>query len=127
MRNREQDKKPNWLSIVILLLVLAPEITVPLGIIAGTIYILLRALKTYEKNVKLLSQTTHTHKPKAMDDFPKQLPKTTYTRKPEELDDCPKQLFCFHKDKAEHHVSRGKEIDPWDRPDIDIRKYQRKG
>lgn len=51
----------------------------------------------------------------------------TYTRKAEALDDCrPKPLFCFHKDKGEHHVARGKEIDPWDRPDIDISKYQRR-
>ncbi len=50
----------------------------------------------------------------------------TYARKTETLDDCPKPMLCFHKDKGEHHVQRGKEIDPWDRPDIDIRKYQRK-
>lgn len=41
------------------------------------------------------------------------------------FDDCPQPLFCFHKDKGEHHVRRGREMDPWDRPDIDIRKYQR--
>ena len=41
------------------------------------------------------------------------------------FDDCPKPI-CFHKDKGEHHVKRGREIDPWDRPDIDISKYQRK-
>ena len=34
--------------------------------------------------------------------------------------------YCFHDDKAIHHVARGKEVDPWDRPDIDISKYQRK-
>ena len=41
------------------------------------------------------------------------------------FDDCPQKIFCFHKDKGEHHVRKGKEIDPWDRPDIDISKYQR--
>ena len=41
------------------------------------------------------------------------------------LDDCPKPI-CFHKDKGEHHVKKGREIDPWDRPDIDISKYQRR-
>jgi hypothetical protein len=35
------------------------------------------------------------------------------------------EQFCRHTDKSEHHVRRGKEIDPWDRPDIDISKYQR--
>ena len=42
------------------------------------------------------------------------------------FDECPQGFFCFHRDKGEHHVRRGKEIDPWDRPDIDISKYQRK-
>ena len=46
-------------------------------------------------------------------------------RQQETFDECPKP-FCFHKDKGEHHVRKGKEIDPWDRPDIDIRKYQRR-
>ena len=41
------------------------------------------------------------------------------------FDDCPKPV-CFHKDKGEHHVRKGREIDPWDRPDIDISKYQRR-
>ena len=41
------------------------------------------------------------------------------------FDDCPKPI-CFHKDKGEHHVRKGREIDPWDRPDIDISKYQRR-
>ena len=45
--------------------------------------------------------------------------------KAEPFDDCPKPI-CFHRDKGEHHVKRGKEIDPWDRPDIDISKYQRR-
>ena len=40
-------------------------------------------------------------------------------------DECPRGIFCFHKDKGEHHVRRGREMDPWDRPDIDISKYQR--
>ena len=41
------------------------------------------------------------------------------------FDECPKP-FCFHKDKGEHHLRKGREIYPWDRPDIDISKYQRK-
>ena len=41
------------------------------------------------------------------------------------LDDCPKPV-CFHTDRGEHHVRKGQEIDPWDRPDIDISKYQRR-
>jgi len=53
---------------------------------------------------------------------------TTYTSCPREqaFDEKRQKLFCRHEDKAIHHVGRGKEIDPWDRPDIDISKYQRK-
>jgi hypothetical protein len=46
-------------------------------------------------------------------------------QKEQPFDDCPKPI-CLHKDKGEHHVKRGKEVDPWDRPDIDISKYQRR-
>lgn len=42
------------------------------------------------------------------------------------FDDCPQPFFCFHRDKGEHHVRKGREIDPWDRPDIDISKYRRR-
>ena len=59
----------------------------------------------------------------------KQLRHTTYDRceVQRSWDEKVQSLFCFHKDRAFHHVRRGKEIDPWDRPDIDISKYQRKG
>ena len=43
----------------------------------------------------------------------------------ENSDQCP-QTICFHRDKGEHHVRQGREMDPWDRPDIDISKYQRR-
>ena len=107
MQNRERSKQPNWFGLVLVLLIVAPEITVPIGILAGIGYVVYQLVK---------AKASHTGSQK----------KITYTRKAEALDDCLKQLFCFHKDKAEHHLSRGKEIDPWDRPDIDIRKYQRK-
>lgn len=51
--------------------------------------------------------------------------KKTEKKQQQPLDDCPKPI-CFHKDKGEHHLARSKEIDPWDRPDIDISKYQRR-
>ena len=56
---------------------------------------------------------------------PRQERNTSVTRNRDVFDDCPK-TFCFHKDKGEHHLRKGKEIDPWDRPDIDISKYQRR-
>ena len=101
MRDRDQQKKPNWLSLAVVFLLLAPNVAIPLGILAGIVYMVFHFLKA--------GQTS------------------TGSRKSKALEDCPKQLFCFHKDKGEHHVARGKEIDPWDRPDIDISKYQRKG
>ena len=107
MRNREQQKKPNWIALALVLLLAAPEFVIPIGIFAGIVYLVMQAAKK---------------KKPASDD----IRNVTYARKPEALDDCPKPLFCFHKDKGEHHVQRGREIDPWDRPDIDIRKYQRK-
>ena len=99
--NRERQKKPNWGTLIALALVLAPDVAVPVLILAGIVYVIFLVIKQKSQE-------------------------TTYTRTPKALDDCPKQLFCFHKDKGEHHVQRGKEIDPWDRPDIDISKYQRK-
>ena len=56
---------------------------------------------------------------------PRQERNVPATRNRDVFDDCPKP-FCFHRDKGEHHLRKGKEIDPWDRPDIDISKYQRR-
>lgn len=102
MRNRDQQKKPNWIGIAVLILLVAPGFAIPLAVIAAVVYL--------SKNA---SKPTSSHK-------------TTYSRQATAFDDCPKSLFCFHKDKGEHHLARGKEIDPWDRPDIDISKYQRR-
>lgn len=105
-KHKRNDKKSsNWIGLAVVLLLTAPEFVIPIGIFAGIIYLVVKLAKSSQGSPK--SQ------------------KTTYTREPEALDDCPKPLFCFHKDKGEHHVARGKEIDPWDRPDIDISKYQR--
>ena len=106
MRDRERQKKPNWLSLAVVLLLTAPSVTIPIGICVGIGYLVFKQLKSNSR--------------------PAPAAKTTYTRKQPAFDDCPKRLFCFHKDKGEHHVARGKEIDPWDRPDIDISKYQRR-
>ena len=107
MRNREQQKKPNWLGLAVVFLILAPEIFIPLAIVAAVVMTVCKLAKNAKP--------------------PQAGNKTTYTTPADKLDECPKPLFCFHTDKAEHHVRKGKEIDPWDRPDIDIRKYQRKG
>ncbi len=100
--NREETKKNAWIGPVVILLFSAPELMVPLGIFAGIIWLVIQFV------LKAQSGT----------------PAKTQPRQ-EKFDDCPQGPFCFHKDKGEHHVKRGKEIDPWDRPDIDISKYQR--
>ncbi len=105
MRDREQQKKPNLAGLVLLLLVMAPHLVIPMAIFAGIVYLAIRLVKNQQNS---------------------QPAKSTQAKKQSAMDDCPKKLFCFHKDKGEHHLARGREIDPWDRPDIDIRKYQRK-
>lgn len=107
MRNpRDEKKGNNWIGLAVMLLVTAPQFFIPVGIFAGIVYLAVKLVKSNQNSV--VSK------------------KTTYTKQQSAFDDCPKPLFCFHKDKGEHHVVRGREIDPWDRPDIDISKYQRK-
>lgn len=62
---------------------------------------------------------------KKMVKAPRRERNTPAKRNRDVFDDCPKS-FCFHRDKGEHHLRKGREIDPWDRPDIDISKYQRR-
>ena len=62
---------------------------------------------------------------KALLKVPSQRRNVPAKRNRDVFDDCPKP-FCFHRDKGEHHLRKGKEFDPWDRPDIDISKYQRR-
>lgn len=112
---RNHGKKPGSgviAAIVIALVVLAPEllavvavIAVPVAIFGSTFYMAYLAKK------KSGSSGAQQPMPKQEQSFP--------------VDECPKPI-CFHKDKGEHHVKRGKELDPWDRPDIDISKYQRR-
>ena len=106
MTNREREKKPNWLSIIVILLVLAPELFVPLAFLGGIGYLFYLGIKSGKRTAVS--------------------GKSTYTTQESKLDDCPQPFFCFHKDKGEHNVRKGREIDPWDRPDIDISKYQRR-
>ena len=101
-RYRKNDKKSSWLGLVVFLMLMNPAL-IPLGVIGGVIYVLAKSKSGTQQNT-----TTRT------------------TTRRETFDECPQPFFCFHKDKGEHHVKRGKEVDPWDRPDIDISKYQRK-
>lgn len=110
--HRSSPKKPGSGLIALLVLALLVIPTSFYGIIlVAAISIGLPILITYlvQKRDAGSSKPATSHRPSTDRSFP--------------LDDCP-QRVCFHHDKGEHHVKRGKEIDPWDRPDIDIRKYQ---
>lgn len=119
MKNREREKKSSpvgtVIGIVLALLMLEPEAwallgaLLVIGLIALPIWLVIRRRKHISAHQKQMKHTTFVpcEQEKAFD---------------EKIQD----LFCFHKDKATHHVARGREIDPWDRPDIDISKYQRK-
>lgn len=123
MSNTGKKKGSPWGSIIIALVVLCfalPDLMAvlfsiaallaPFGIVA---FFIIRILKknTAPKPKNTYSKTQDYSEPEPMKDFL--------------ADECPNS-FCFHKDRGEHHLKKGKEIDPWDRPDIDISKYQRR-
>lgn len=93
---KKPEKNPR-LGIAIALLFFAPQLAVPALIIWLIVYVIKNNAAKPAKSAKATL-----------------------------FDDCPQKIFCFHKDKGEHHVRKGKEIDPWDRPDIDISKYQKR-
>ena len=116
--NRKNEKPGSkWIGLVIVLLLTMPQLIIlflPIGIIGGIVYLI----------VKNQQGSSTVSRPSSRQS---QVRDITYTKKRSSFDECPTGLFCFHKDKGMHHVARGKEIDPWDRPDIDISKYQRRG
>ena len=116
-RNRSDKKGSGWGLLVFLVLMFAPEamgVLIPLIIIG---YVVFAVVKSAGSKHGSASQS---HSSKTVTRST-----TRYTTRQEKFDECPQPFFCRHKDKAVHHVRRGKEIDPWDRPDIDISKYQR--
>ena len=118
-RNNRKNQNPLGavISIAVVLLLFSGELMTILGIVllVGMVVGMI-ALPIF-----LLRRRKH------ISGHQKQLKHTTYDSCPQQKawDEKVQDLMCFHKDKAFHHVRRGKEIDPWDRPDIDIRKYQR--
>ena len=103
--NRKENSKGTWIGLAVSLLVIVPEVMVPVAFFGGIIWLVIKAAGKQKRTPKSSAKV--------------------YTTRQERFDECPQSLFCRHKDKAEHHVRRGREIDPWDRPDIDISKYQR--
>ena len=104
--NRKEDKKGAWIGIALSLLVIAPEMMIPVAIFAGIVWLVVKSAKKQQGSSKATA--------------------TRYTTRQKSFDECSQPVFCRHTDKFEHHVRRGKEIDPWDRPDIDISQYRRK-
>lgn len=104
-RNRKSNPKSAIVTILLVLFFLLPTqvvaMLVVIAIFAAPIVLLIRSQLRKNGN-------------------------STQTRKNTAFDDCPQPFFCFHRDKGEHHVRKGREIDPWDRPDIDISKYRRR-
>lgn len=118
-QNNNQPKNGKLIGLAIVLLVMAPQFALILGLFAGVFYVIKQAAQSKSQSGQSAFELPKFEQPKF------EQPRFG-NGKQSKLDECPQSLFCFHKDKGEHHVARGKEIDPWDRPDIDIRKYQRK-
>lgn len=113
-RSRNNPNQNKLIPLIAVLLFAAPQFIIPILIIWGIVTVAKKsAAQVSSSQPNFTSATPRTSAPR-------------YSTRQEKFDDCPQSLFCFHKDKGEHHVRKGKEMDPWDRPDIDISKYQRK-
>jgi len=119
--NRKSADSTKWIGIVLVLLFTQPVLFIPLAIFGGIFWIAYQAVKKHQGGTP--TSTTRTY---AQTTNNGGRATTRATTRRETFDECPQPFFCFHKDKGEHHVRRGKEVDTWDRPDIDISKYQRK-
>ena len=119
--NKKSNSPAKWIPVVIFLLIANPVLILPLVVFGGIFLFAQQIVKKQQGG-----STTHTYT-KTSSNGSRTVTRTTtrYTTRQSSFDECPQPLFCRHKDKAVHHVRRGKEIDPWDRPDIDISKYQR--
>lgn len=107
-RSRNNPNQNKLIPLIIVLLFAVPQFVIPILILWGIV-----------KVVKITAAQSSQKSPSSGASA------SRCSTRQEKFDDCPQPLFCFHKDKGEHHVRKGKERDPWDRPDIDISKYQR--
>ena len=132
-RNRDNnDPKKGKRALIwvgIFLLFFAPMVTIPLGIMVIILIAVSKSISSANESRSAYGGYNNQTSRQQSTPNPGQFttPQQYYrpAKRPTPVDDCPKPL-CTHKDKGVHHVRRGKEIDPWDRPDIDISKYQRK-
>ena len=107
--DRRTRKGGKWMGLVLVLLFTQPALVIPLAFFGGIVWLAIQAVKKQQGSAG------------------RPAPRETarYTTRQKSFDECPQSIFCRHRDKAVHHIRRGREIDPWDRPDIDISKYQR--
>ena len=116
-----KKKKSSWLPLIIVLMIANPMLIIPVAVFGGIFWFAHQVVKQQQGGSATRTGSSGTGT------STRTVTRTTtrYTTRQSSFDECPQPLFCRHKDKAVHHVRRGKEIDPWDRPDIDISKYQR--
>lgn len=140
-RKNNKNNNPNLVRLLafgFVLLVAAPTVMIPIAIIGSIIYVVVKAKAAQKSGTSTQhshSQQSYTQQSYTQRSYTQsaqqpdsQRSRQNTARNTAAFDDCPSSpLFCFHKDKGEHHLRKGKEIDPWDRPDIDISKYQRRG
>lgn len=125
MSNRNKQKSVKWLPVLIILLLTNPFLILPVAVIGGIFWIAYQSPKKQQGGSTTRTYTRTTNSGNGTSTRTVTRTTTRYTTRQESFDECPQPFFCRHKDKAVHHVRRGKEVDPWDRPDIDISKYRR--
>ena len=118
------QKGGKWIGLILVLLFTQPLLVIPLAVFGGIFWAANQAVKKQQSGSSASRTRTYT---RTTDSGSRTVTRssTRYTTRQSSFDECPQPFFCRHRDKAVHHVRRGKEIDPWDRPDIDISKYQR--
>ena len=116
-----KKKKSSWLPLIIVFMIANPMLIIPVAVFGGIFWFAHQVVKQQQSGSATRTGSSGTGT------STRTVTRTTtrYTTRQSSFDECPQPLFCRHKDKAVHHVRQGKEIDPWDRPDIDISKYQR--
>lgn len=115
---KDKQNPAKWIALAVVLLMTNPAMLIPLAFFGGIAWLIGSNLKKQQGAPGSAGRTpVHSSTRQTT---------TRYTTRRDAFDECPQSFFCRHKDKAIHHVRRGKEIDPWDRPDIDISKYQRR-
>lgn len=117
-RKKDKQNPAKWIALAVVLLMINPAVLFPLAFFGGIAWLIGSNLKKQQSTPGSAGRTPVRSSPRQT--------ATHYTTRQNSFDECTQSFFCRHKDKAIHHVRRGKEIDPWDRPDIDISKYQRK-